>query len=648
MTQLSLKHKLLIVGERDNFNPEIRAVLDSFDCEIENEWSHSSRYDRCSVVIFSPDFVNTSLSKLDTRNVYVLSCSDQAIGDINLGNQFSLEQFQSSLNAAIEFHRTKLNLRKVEKLHLLANKERENLSAIGIALSAEKDLNKLLSLVLREGRHLGRCEGASLYLVEKNQAGERELVFKLTQNSKINFDFKETRFPLTNKSLAGYVALTGEILNIRDVYQLDESFPFSFDKSFDQKVSHRSKELLVLPMKNHKSKVIGVLQFVNNFGGALNGDSSNGELSNSDVYDESSSLGFSSLKQGLLEGLASQAAVAIDNSHLIENIQNLFEGFVSASVNAIESRDPVTSGHSFRVADLTTGLAKMLDKEKDGVHRTLNFNHEQIREIRYASLLHDFGKVGVKENVLLKANKLHASRYQYLELKIEWQKQMLEKKFYRQLLAQDGVKAIDDINNRNILELGLNNHSAYRDLVAELNKLEQYKKMLFKANQPSLMEENVADGLSHMADYTMHQDYPFSNKLINDSDFLSLSISKGSLTDSERIEIQSHVIHTQKFLERIPWTDELAAIPTIAGAHHEKLDGTGYPDGLQSNAIPVASKIMAIADIFDALTAQDRPYKKAVKLDLALDILGDEAKRGKLDNAMLTTFIESKVYQCVL
>jgi response regulator RpfG family c-di-GMP phosphodiesterase len=290
----------------------------------------------------------------------------------------------------------------------------------------------------------------------------------------------------------------------------------------------------------------------------------------------------------------------------------------------------------------------MLDKETSGVHKNLSFNSEQLREIRYASLLHDFGKVGVKENVLLKANKLHASRFQYLELKIEWQKQMLEKKFYQQLLTQESTIVLSNLQGKNISDLGLKNHSGYRELLLELQKLEGYKRMLFRANQPSIMEGNVAHGLADMAEYQMHTEYPFSNKLISDSDFLSLSILKGSLTEKDRLEIQSHVVHTQTFLERIPWTDELSSIPQIAGAHHEKLDGSGYPLGLKDKAIPIQSKIMTIADIFDALTAQDRPYKKAVKLELALDILVDEAKANKIDTHILNTFIESKVYGCVV
>ena len=639
---LSQDARILLIGEPGEFNLEIQSLLQQYPLDIKAVIPQEYHGENYAVIILAPSYQGTFSPTAVNKKCFIVSFSSHYVGDIQITQSANLEQFEAAVNSSIDYFLTKSNFRALEKQHLIVSKERKKLSAIGVALSAEKDLDKLLGMVLKEGRALGKCEGASLYLIEKNSQGDRELVFKLTQNSKISFDFQEARFPLTSLSLAGYVALQGEQLNIDDVYQLDHTYPFSFDDSFDKKVGYRTRELLVLPMRNHKKKIIGVLQFVNTFGGKVI------KVMNDGPNKSESHTGFSEEICGLLAGLASQAAVAIDNSHLIENIQNLFEGFVSASVNAIESRDPVTSGHSFRVAKLTTGLAEMLDSETSGVHKNLSFNSEQIREIRYASLLHDFGKVGVKENVLLKANKLHASRFQYLELKIEWQKQMLQKKFYQQLLNQETPNVLSNLQHTSILGLGLQNHSGYKSLLLELEKLEDYKQMLFQANQPSIMEGKVADGLTKMAEYRVHEEYPFSNKLISDNDFLSLSILKGSLTEKDRVEIQSHVVNTQTFLEKIPWTDELCSIPQIAGAHHEKLDGSGYPLGLKTNEIPIASKIMTIADIFDALTAQDRPYKKAVKLELALDILLSEAKANKIDTNILTTFIESKVYECVI
>ncbi len=633
---------LLIVGSIEDFSQKVQELLTSFSIQQVNQLPEPYHRQQYAVVIFSPNCQPQKQLKVQQESFFYLSFSPLVVGDIQILTPFQFEQFEAALNAALKYYRTQSNLKKVARQHHNVTKDRANLSAIGIALSAEKDLEKLLGMVLNEGRKLAKCEGASLYLIEKNSQGENELVFKLTQNSKIFFDFEEVRFPLNNDSLAGYVALNGVALSIEDVYQLDDSVPYAFDKSYDIKTDYRTREMLVLPMQNHKGNVIGVLQFVNTFG---TGHSKRKTRS-------SKAKGFSETKQGLLAGLASQAAVAIDNSQLIDNIKNLFEGFVAASVSAIESRDPATSGHSFRVAELTTGLAQKIDKETSGPYKNRFFNKEQLTELRYASLLHDFGKVGVKENVLLKANKLHASRYQYLLLKIAWQKQVLEKRFYLSLMANntDISEYLSIAKNQTIKvkDLDLKDNPYYQQLLKNIERLEYFEQLLAKANQPALIEQKIEKELMQMMDYPMDKEYPFNHSLISDSDFLSLSISKGSLTETERREIQSHVTYTQRFLEKIPWTDELADIPRIAAAHHEKLDGSGYPYGLIEAEIPVASKIMAITDIFDALTAHDRPYKRAVSPEMALDILLDEAKKGKIDQHLLDTFIQAKVYQCVI
>ncbi|WP_196140883.1 HD-GYP domain-containing protein [Aliikangiella sp. G2MR2-5] len=540
--------------------------------------------------------------------------------DLIIGNSvLTPDNLEKAVATAYQLLNNKYRLNLLEKNIVSIADERKELAKIGVALSAERDLDKLLTMVLEEGRKLGNCEAASLYLLKDENTSEPKLLFKLTQNSQIDFHFTEKQFPLTHRSLAGYVALTGEVLNIADAYQLSANSPYEFDKRFDESTGYRTHQLLVIPMRNHRGKIIGVLQFINNR------DAEEKALLHK---------GFDQEREDLLLSLASQAAVAIDNSQLIENIQVLFEGFVSASVKAIESRDPVTSGHSFRVAELTTELAKALDSHQAGKYRDLSFDSSQIREIRYASLLHDFGKVGVKEDVLLKPNKLHASRLSYLELKMEWQKQILQRKFFQEIVTRKDPELLKSWSSS----------SEYDQVKKQLKLLDEYRNVLKQANKPSLLEEEIAEELAHLFDYRMDDAYPFGKTLLSQDDFLSLSVKKGSLTNTEREEIQSHVIHTEAFLSEIPWTDELSSVPRIAASHHEKLDGTGYPLGLDDQSIPIASKIMAIADIYDALTARDRPYKRAVANELALDILSDEAKSGKLCKVMVNTFIEAKIY----
>ena len=572
------------------------------------------------VVVVTSELVVLEQSDVNNSDLFIIGCNDESYCNVSISEKFSSKNLASSINMGFEFLLNRRQLYLMADDIVSISQERKDLSEIGIALSAERDLDTLLTLVLTEGCKLGNCEAASLYLLLGDPKDNQELLFKLTYNSKIDFDFVESRFPLTNQSLSGYVALTGEILNIADAYELSAELPYQFDKSFDNATGYRTRELLVLPMRNHNWKIIGVLQFINQL----------------DSHDRNlAQRGFNLERQELLMSLASQAAVAIDNSQLIENIQSLFEGFVSASVKAIESRDPVTSGHSFRVAEFTTGLATSIDRCGDGIYKKTFFDNQQMREIRYASLLHDFGKVGVQENVLLKANKLHGSRFRYLDLKIEWQKQMIQRKFYQSVLNQS--VGVDLTNWQQAPE--------FQQMQQQIEKLDRYQKILMRANEPSLLEESIAVELQHLLEYQMDDTFPYGKSLLSDKDFLSLSVTRGSLTEQERQEIQSHVVHTEAFLREIPWTEELSDIPIIAASHHEKLDGTGYPRGIENPQIPIPSKIMAVADIFDALTASDRPYKKAVKTELALDILKEEANNGKLCSAMVETFIEAKVYQ---
>jgi len=552
---------------------------------------------------------------LAARYCLIIGQGTQTELDIPLSPTAKPELMRRAIESAINFYLQQKRVKELEQEVALVTQERRELSAVGAALSAEKDLDRLLSMVLQEGRNLGRCEGASLYLLVRDKEKAPELVFKLTQNSRIQFAFSETRFPLTNDSLAGYVALTGETLNIPDAHQIDEQAPYRFDKRFDEQTNYRCRELLVLPMKNHKGKIIGVLQFINL------------------ISPDPEQPGFPKDTCDLLTGLASLAAVAIDNSQLIENIHQLFEGFVSASVMAIEARDPVTSGHSFRVAELTTGLAEMVDKVDRGVLRDCQFNHHEMRELRYAALLHDFGKVGVREHVLLKSNKISDERLQYLLAKIAWQKVYLEREYYR-LLAETRLSKKEQSRQ-------------WQQLQAQLRQLNEFAQILNEANIPTVLEQSIACKLDEMASFYLPEEFPLENKLLNDLDYVCLTVNKGSLTEAERKEIQSHVLHTRLFLQKIPWTDELSNIPAIAGAHHEKLDGSGYPFGLTEEQIPVQSKIMTIADIYDALTASDRPYKKALPPGTALDILCADAKAGKIDSTLLDVFIQSGVYQKV-
>ncbi len=492
------------------------------------------------------------------------------------------------------------------------------LSDIALSLSTQMDFSDLLETILLEARRLAGCDAGSLYLIDDAEE-EQELVFKLTQNDSRDFPFTEQRLPLTAESLAGYVAITGEELDIPDVYDLPDDRPYRFNRSFDEQMNYRSRSMLVLPMRDHRGNIVGVLQFINRL---------------DPLEDEPIPFGEELVE--LLRAVASQAAVSIQKNLLIRDVNRLFESFVQASVKTIEQRDPSTSGHSFRVADTTVELLTTLPKSDFSRFRGLTFSDEHIREVRYAALLHDFGKVGVREDVLLKANKLTDDRLELVQYRIELQRERLRRRAVEREL---------EMLHHGPVDIEVARRRVQRDLAAELSLLGDFEEMVMRANEPSVLEEGVVEELREIRDYAYRELDGTLNGLITDADLLALSVRKGSLTPDERREIQSHVTHTRDFLSVLPWPPELANVPEIAGAHHEKLDGSGYPAGLVGEQIPLASRVMTVCDIYDALTAMDRPYKKAMPVERALAILEDEARQGLLDTDMVQVFIDGRVYQ---
>ncbi len=503
------------------------------------------------------------------------------------------------------------------------------LADISISLSSEDDLMTLLRKILNEGQNIACCDAASLFLINEINDHERDLVFKLTQNDSMEFPFEELRFPLDDSSIAGYVAHTDTELNIPDAYQLSKDVPYKFNQSFDQNTGYRTKSIFAIPLANKQKEVIGVLQFINRK-----------KARSLKVTDEKSALAytlpFDSDINVLLQALASQAGIAIENTILQNDIKALFEGFVNASVSAIEQRDPTTSGHSFRVADLCIGLAKSVSASNITRLRNVHFTDAEVRELKYAALLHDFGKVGVRESVLVKEKKLTSGSLENIQ--------------YRIWLAQEKLrtlalgKQLEMYRNGSAIESEL--HLINAQLEADIRMLNEFYATIVEVNEPSVLKEDNKGMLDKINNYnfdTLDDDL----SIITEEEFNLLSIKKGSLSPSERKEIESHVVHTQSFLNHIPWTKEFQNVPTIAGAHHEKLDGSGYPYGMTSDQIPLPSKIMTVCDIYDALTASDRPYKRAMGTEKAIDILLLESKQGYLDNDLVQIFIDAKVFHCI-
>jgi HD-GYP domain-containing protein (c-di-GMP phosphodiesterase class II) len=504
-------------------------------------------------------------------------------------------------------------------------RELRELSEVGIALSTERDHSVLLTTILTKARELSRSDAGSLYLLDEVDE-EKMLRWKLAQNDSIKVEgFEEMVLPITRRSLAGWVALTGDTLVIDDAYSLPEDAEYSINRSFDEKNGYLTRSILVFPMVTHVGELVGVLQLINRRKPGLPK-----KLTAATVPDEV--VPFDTETVELMRSLAGQAAVAVENNLLYKSIERLFEGFVTAAVTAIEQRDPTTSGHSFRVADLTVELARIVDRD-DEQYRDTHFSSDQVREIRYASLLHDFGKVGVREQVLVKEKKLYPLQLETLRNRFEFAMKTAENESNKRkldYLLQHGREAFEEFGKR-----------ADDELRQHLEKMQKDFAFITKSNEPTVLPEGEFQYLQQLAEL----EFGDKRRLLNADEVRILSIRKGNLDPTERTEIESHVTHTFNFLRKIPWTKDLSAVADIAFAHHEKLNGRGYPRKLTAMEIPIQSRMMTVSDIYDALTANDRPYKRAISTDRALEILKMEVGDGLLDASLVKLFIDAKVFE---
>jgi HD-GYP domain-containing protein (c-di-GMP phosphodiesterase class II) len=512
------------------------------------------------------------------------------------------------------------------------------LLAVSQALSGSHELDELLQLILTGSRHLTASDAGSIYLIDRSTPDRPELVFKTAQNDSIpGLTLRESRLPLNLASLAGYVATTGHSLNIPDAYSLDLTLPYQIDRRFDRDFRYRTVSVLVLPMQNQGGETIGVLQLLNRKHSAQQTITPEQALEVTQPY--------SDWEVQIVTALASQAAISIERQHLQESIENLLAGFVQASVRAIEVRDPATAGHSERVAALTVRLAQEVHSETQGIFGTVTFAEPQLQEIRYAALLHDFGKVSVPEQVLQKEKKLYPAQLQDIHQRLlilqgQWR---LDCAQTHQRYASDHQPGPDCPHCRHQLRLDL-------ELQARLDRLHHHWQLVQDLNEPQVTPqllsslEEVAHDLEEMAQWQYQDLLGHWQPVLTPAEIEQLLIPRGSLTTAEREQIQSHVLHTYDFLCQIPWTKHLQRVPLIAGAHHEKLDGSGYPWGLKQPEIPLQSQMMAIADIYDALAASDRPYKPRLSIERSLEILQQDAHNYKINPDLLDLFRQRRVY----
>ena len=498
----------------------------------------------------------------------------------------------------------------------------KKLSDIGRALSGVHDLNTLLEMIVDQARNFTNADAGTLYIVEDNT-----LRFKIVQNDslKIRMGGKDGEpipfapVELNQSNVSAYVALNGVSVNIPDVYNTD-LFDFTGPKKFDQSTGYRSQSMLVVPMRDHYGDVIGVLQ-----------------LLNATTFNTGQVTTFSQDYENLTESLASQAAVSITNAKLISNMAELFEAFVKVMATAIDEKSPVTGGHIRRVADLTLTMADVIHNIKEGPYKNITFTQDQIYELKIAAYMHDIGKVTSPVEIVEKAKKLQTifDRIQYIRLRMAYisQRIILEGQNAKIEILQNG----SDSEKLKALETETHN---------KLEEIKEIREFINKCNEPGeFLDDETLERLKEISQKTYIDDEEKQQPFLKDDELVNLSIRRGSITEVERKKMQDHAAVTLKMLKQIPFTKKLKNIPGFAGAHHEFINGKGYPLGLKGDEIPFEGKLMAVTDIAEALTASDRPYKKAMPQETVNRILRSMAEKEELDNNLVELFIEKEVYK---
>jgi HD-GYP domain-containing protein (c-di-GMP phosphodiesterase class II) len=515
--------------------------------------------------------------------------------------------------------------------------ENEMMIKIGRALSQERDIKKLLEIILRHACEVTNADAGSIYIVEGHDDDvlQRRLRFEVSQNDSRTLPDANAVMAVSTTSIVGQCVLSSDRINIPNLYALDapgsgnNPWGFIHDRSFDDKNRYQTRSVLAVPMISARNDVIGVIQLINK--------RAKGWITLDLPSDfESGVVPFDDIAETYIFALASQAGIALENVLLYGEVKTLFDGFVKAAVTAIEARDPTTSGHSERVARLTVNLAIAVNETDSGHFREVRFSDDDLTQIQYAGLLHDFGKVGVREHVLVKAKKLYEH-----ERELILQRFQLIKRGYKIEGLESKVRYLLEASREQVVA-----HLAAvdSDIASKIAELDDVIRFILAANEPTVLDQGGFERIAEVARMSWKNDDGVTAPLLTADEAGCLQIRRGSLTELERIEINSHVVHSYNFLRRIPWSRTLRDVPDIAGSHHEKLDGTGYPNALRGAEIPIPARMMAISDIYDALTASDRPYKRAMPMDKALDILASDVKRGQLDEDLFDVFVAARVW----
>ena len=484
------------------------------------------------------------------------------------------------------------------------------LNRIGMELMLERDLSVLLARILSTARSLTDSDGGALFLVD-HETNPPELVLQLHEVESLKYsDLEGVRASIDDNSIVGHAARTKEPVVVRDAYDLPPDAVYVLDKSFDERHHYRRRSMAFVPLVDHRDHLVGLFVLVNRKSDPY------ARLTDIEAVDRYV-VPYSQRDIDLARSLAGQAAVAIENAQLHARIERMMESVVEVAVTAIDERDPATAGHSLRVARLSVNLARAVDMTNAGPYRDVHFSPRQLRELRFAALLHDVGKLVVPEDVLLKSKKLPPVLYERVMGRFELIRQTVE-------LEHCSVRSPND-----------------GSLSAALAELDEMLRTICGANEPSVVDQRPSSELPEIAARHFRRPNGEDTHYLTHEELHFLQLRRGTLDDRERAQAEYHAEATHRLLSSVLWTDELKNVPAYAYGHHEKLDGSGYPQRLHAPEIPLQTRIVGLCDMFDALTQSDRPYKHSLSHGEAFRLLQDEADGGRIDDELLRIMVES-------
>ncbi|MDZ4141087.1 MAG: HD domain-containing phosphohydrolase [Methylotenera sp.] len=520
-----------------------------------------------------------------------------------------------------------------DQQHPYLLKRLERLNAIGVALSAERDNKRLLEMILLGAKEITNADGGTLYTIIDN----KQLKFEIMSNKTLNLamggttgkDIPFLPLPLYLEdgspnltTVAAYATLNDKTVNIANAYQAQD-FDFAGTRKFDEKTGYHSQSFLTIPMKNHEDEIIGVLQLIN----AID-------------IDTNEIIPFSAANQRLVESLASQAAVAMTNQDLIKGLKGLFEAFIELMAEAIDQKSPYTGGHCRRVPELTMMLGQAAIDTKTGPLKDFTLNEKEFYELKIAGWLHDCGKVITPESVMDKPTKLSAifdrinlidQRFELLKSQAECE--LLKKQLVALQSSKSGNGQAEDFSKSALaFEAFKTKCDDDRDFLRESN---------FGSER---MTPEDQQRIFDIAAYTIINAEGKPEAFLSENEVYNLNIARGTLTAEEREIINNHIVVTINMLDSLPYPNDLKRVPEYACGHHERMDGRGYPKGLTREQMSVPARVLGIADIFEALTSKDRPYKKAKTLSESLHILGEMKLDHHIDPDLFDIFVREKIY----